>query len=81
MKDRSPTVQQLLSQYLVDAGKLKQTEISRMQSLPESVASGLGTVLSNTGLISDHDLARAYSHILDLPLYSEEEDGNDLAGA
>ena len=62
----------LIGQYLVNEGKLKQSDLDRAYAVNES-HQGLGPLLVRLGFISDRDLATSYSAIYELPLLEENE--------
>jgi len=56
--------------YLIDSGRLKQTDLNRAVAFREQNGGDLITLLVRLGLVSERDVAEAESSLLDLPLIS-----------
>ncbi|PCJ40017.1 MAG: type II secretion system protein GspE [SAR86 cluster bacterium] len=66
-------VRSKLEAYLIEKGKLSEDALKNSITISEPGISGLGDILAKTGLVSDVDIAQAYSDILDLPLLKDKE--------
>ncbi|MAM71833.1 MAG: type II secretion system protein GspE [Gammaproteobacteria bacterium] len=67
------TVRSKLQTYLVEKGKLSENTLKQSLTIAEPGISGLGEILTKTGLVSDADIAQAYSETLELPLLEDNE--------
>ncbi|CAB1274391.1 type II secretion system ATPase GspE [Candidatus Nitrosacidococcus tergens] len=63
-----------LSQYLIDQGKLRPTESQHAKRLAVDEGIRLSTMLARLGLVSERDIAEAFSALLALPLWIAADD-------
>jgi general secretion pathway protein E len=56
--------------YLIESGRLKQTDLNRAEAFREQNGGDLITLLVRLGLVSERDVAEAESSLLKLPLIS-----------
>jgi general secretion pathway protein E len=66
------TLDERVCQFLVERGRLKETDLARGRRLHAEDAGGtrLTSLLTRLGLVSERDMAEAMSELLDLPLLS-----------
>ncbi|MGR6035687.1 MAG: type II secretion system ATPase GspE [Candidatus Nitrosoglobus sp.] len=60
-------------QYLIDRGKLRATEFQHARRLALEEGMRLSVMLIRLGLVSERDIAEAFSTLLDLPLWVASE--------
>ncbi|CAH9015092.1 type II secretion system ATPase GspE [Candidatus Nitrosacidococcus sp. I8] len=63
-----------LSQYLIDQGKLRPTESQHAKRLAVDEGIRFSTMLARLGLVSERDVAEAFSALLSLPLWTAADD-------
>jgi general secretion pathway protein E len=68
--DSSGGVADEVCAYLIESGRLKQSDLNRAEVFREQNGGDLITLLVRLGLVSERDVAEAESSLLDLPLIS-----------
>ena len=59
--------------WLEDKGKLSQADLARAQRLAKDSPDSLHKMLVRLGLVSERDMAQAFSEVLDLPVVDQKE--------
>ena len=62
-----------LAEVLLDAGKLKRSELYQMQEVSQTRAEALGIALVKFGILSEGDLAEALAKLTGLPVTPQQE--------
>ncbi|ADJ29714.1 type II secretion system ATPase GspE [Nitrosococcus watsonii] len=76
-----PSLEEKLGEYLIERGKLRAGEFRHAWRLAEEEGLRLSVMLIRLGLISERDMAEAFSALLDLPLLAANDyDSSDLNG-
>jgi len=78
---RPDSVEDEVCLYLIESGRLKQTDLKRAETFREQNGGDLITLLVRLGLVSERDVAEAESSLLELPLISTgdlPEDAPDI---
>jgi general secretion pathway protein E len=77
----SQSLDERFGQYLIDRGKLRSTEFQHARRLALEEGMRLSVMLIRLGLVSERDIAEAFSALLDLPLWvASEYDSGALNG-
>lgn len=75
------SLEEELGQYLIDRSKLRATEFRHARRLAAEEGVRLSVMLIRLGLVSERDMAEAFSALLDLPLLATNDyDGGGLNG-
>jgi general secretion pathway protein E len=59
-----------VSQYLLDSGRLRKSDLKRAEAYREQNGGDLVTLMVRLGLVSERDVAEAESNLLDMPMVS-----------
>ena len=68
-----PAFEERLGQYLIDCDKLDRNGLGRAMRFQNGGVDRLATLLPKLGLVSERDMARALSELLELPLVRETD--------
>jgi general secretion pathway protein E len=72
-KDIASQVADEVCAYLIESGRLKQSDLKRAETFRDQNGGDLITLLVRLGLVSERDVAEAESSLLELPLISTAE--------
>ena len=67
---QSDAVEDKVSDYLIESGRLKKSDLKRAETFRDQNGGNLITLLVRLGLVSERDVAEAESSLLELPLIS-----------